>query len=420
MSGIELIPRTTDDRRGAAAWRRRPAAAPGGVRVNPLVRIALCLFLFSLLFEGVELPIPVESTTLTLGLLLLTAGLQPRLFLRRPPAAFWLFFAYLYASAVSAALLGIVGEAMSRLVLQAQLLALCWVVYCLMSEEQPAREGFAALIAGCAVLAVIYLTGIELPTAKSHAGPERLTMGLDPNQMAGCLGLGALALLGLAYEFRKPFFRPPLLAWPVMALVAAPILGTGSRGGLLALGAGLFGFVFTAGSVRARARAVGIVLCGVLLFAGAVLQSEKVRARFAQTVEGGDLTLRELSYPLAVRMIVERPVLGWGPAGNAMELGRRLGHPAYPRMDTHNLLLYILTASGLVGALPFLAATWLCFRSAWKGRAGPYGVLPLAMVLATLAADMSVTGLDWKQHWIVMGFALAAGAATPTDPPPSR
>src|SRR2546430_17364485 len=53
-------------------------------------------------------------------------------------------------------------------------------------------------------------------------------------------------------------------------------------------------------------------------------------------------------------MIRERPFLGWGPVENQVELERRLQDPGYVKRDAHNLLLELLTSTGVAGTNPFL------------------------------------------------------------------
>ena len=83
----------------------------------------------------------------------------------------------------------------------------------------------------------------------------------------------------------------------------------------------------------------------------------------------------------------------------------RVGHPY---RDEHNDYLWILAEVGLVGAVPFFAGLWLCWRAAWKGRHGLQGILPLVILLFLLAASMKGTLHKNKYFWVVLALALAA------------
>ncbi len=119
--------------------------------------------------------------------------------------------------------------------------------------------------------------------------------------------------------------------------------------------------------------------------------------------DGGSRT----HFPEAARMILERPIVGWGPVNHYFELGARLGAR---RRDTHNLVLWVLTQVGLVGAIPFFGVIAMALAGAWRARRGHWGVVPLAMMTSALLTNMSVTWLQSKTFWVAMAFALAAGA----------
>jgi O-antigen ligase len=108
-------------------------------------------------------------------------------------------------------------------------------------------------------------------------------------------------------------------------------------------------------------------------------------------------------------MFLEKPLIGWGIHTNTYQIQARVALPNYNNLDAHNLILYLLTSTGLLGTVPFLAGIWLCMRGAWKARSGAYGTLPFSMVVTLLVADMSASGLHWKHHWLVLAYALAIG-----------
>jgi len=54
--------------------------------------------------------------------------------------------------------------------------------------------------------------------------------------------------------------------------------------------------------------------------------------------------------------------------------------------------------------------TGLCLWGAWQARRGLHGSLPVAMVVALLAANMSSNYIAFKLHWLVMAFGAAAGS----------
>ena len=77
---------------------RARTAAPS--TVNPVVRAAFYLFVFSIPFELPQRTIPYEVPTLMGMLFLATTVLNPSACYRRLPAAGWWFVAYLWAFAL--------------------------------------------------------------------------------------------------------------------------------------------------------------------------------------------------------------------------------------------------------------------------------------------------------------------------------
>jgi len=266
-----------------------------------------------------------------------------------------------------------------------------------------------ALAAACTVLPRLQVTCIASHATDTGARGERITaFGFPPNSLARILPLGLLALIGLTYGRGRSFFQPVFIAWPAVALVGVALIQTGSRGGLVALGAGLATLILRSGSwERKLLNAFGVLLVAVF-FALASMQSEIMRERFERTVEEGDLARREQIYPAAWEMIRERPLAGWGPIEGTYELGSRLGHPEEETKNPHNLLLYSLVSTGVVGTLPLLAGLALAAYAAWRSRHGAHGVLPLALVAALFVANMSGVWLFNKLYWLVTAYALAS------------
>jgi O-antigen ligase len=153
--------------------------------------------------------------------------------------------------------------------------------------------------------------------------------------------------------------------------------------------------------------AIGLVAISLLL-AGA-FQLPVMKNRWEDSVRTGNLAGREQLYPALWTMFLERPVLGWGPVTNTYELAERIGERQRPYRAAHNIVLELLTATGLVGTLPFLIGGWLCTRRAWRARRTIHGVLPLALLFSVFLSNMSGDWIASKLIWIVLAFAYASG-----------
>ena len=380
---------------------------------NPtrVIRWLFYAFVLSLPFETVSEGL-VEPTTIIGALLVLSALLQPGLFLRWPPKGFWCFIVYLYVFAVLSLLEPSVYRqaTLQNVILLAQLTLLGWIGFCLMRDRQTAERVLLTFAGGCVFLSLLQVTGFAGRAAETDvASVVRVTaFGFHPNNLARILMLGMLALVGLTLVKSKSFIRPLFLVGPFVLLLVVAMVQTGSRGGLIALAAGGMTLAFRQGSLMMKVlNGVGLLaLLGVFFFA--VLQSDIMRTRFEETVEEGDVARRDRIYPTAFEMFQEKPLLGWGPIASTFELGMRLGHPEEETKNPHNLILFGLVTTGLLGSLPLFIGLTVCGRSAWKTRAGPHGVLPLAMFAAVMVANMSGLWLFNKLHWLVMAYALAS------------
>jgi O-antigen ligase len=390
--------------------------SPGEVsqRVHPIVVWTLCIMMASFLFELPRQGLPVEVSTLTATLFLLATFLQPRAcWGRTHPALLWLL-AYLQVFAVSAIWHGWVDatEVAKLFFLLVQALLVGWATFNVMQHDATARKALWWFAIACLVRAALPMVGIGR-TPLLEAGGERITaFGQDPNGSAVLLAAGLLTLLGLTHGPSRSALRPRFLAWPLAAFLAIAVVETGSRGGLLALVTGLLAFgvrpTRTPGS-RLRGALIAVVTVGVL--ATAVQTAGVMKQRLEQAAGPRGMAGREYFFPVLWDMFLEKPVGGWGPFNNQYELVPRASEvwffPEKISKDPHNMFLELLTATGLVGAVPFLIALALCVRAAWRARRGAYGVLPLALVGLFLVANMSLNQLARKPFWIVLAFAAA-------------
>ena len=395
----------------AKARASSAATTSGNQRAIGIIRWLFYAFIFSLTFEtaGEDIGL-IEPPTVVGALLMLSTLLQPGLLLRWPPKSFWCFIIYSYLFVI----MGLFEPAVYRsqlvrnLTVLFQLLALAWLAFNLMRDKATAERALLTLGIACVILALLQVFGVADSADPNSATARAATLGFHPNHLARILVLGIVAIVGLLYVRTQKLARALLIAAPFLIVLTVVLLQTGSRGAILALGAALLTFAFRRGSLKQTV----FNICGLLMLLAlltlAATNSELMRSRFEETINEGDLARRELIYPTAWQMIKERPLLGWGPVTSIYELGTRLGHPEEETKNPHNLILYGLVTSGILGSLPLFVGTALAAFAAWKSRHGAHGMLPLAMVVAVLAANMSGLWLFNKLHWLVMAYALAS------------
>ncbi len=377
---------------------------------KPIIRYAFYSFIFSVPFEGAL------GGLFLLGLILIASTLcQPALFLKTPPKAFWYFTTYLLVLAI----LGLFGvlktpedtEFTSTTVRQLfrffQLLVFFWIAYNLMMFEAVVKVTLLTLATSCVLVAVLQAAGV-ITTEQGPTGLERMsTFGDNPNIVAAILGAGLISLVGLAYGRKDMTAKMRLLAWLTSGFLLIAIVRTGSRGNLLALVLALVALALKPSAIAERMKTILIAFLVIVSLAVASYQIDAVRERWEMTYYEGDVAGRQVLVPAAWEMFLEKPLFGWGPVSHSYEMAVR---SRKAMGDPHNLYLWILIETGLVGAIPFFFGLWFCWRSVWRARAGPQGSLPLALLFFVLAINLKGTYLYVKLFWVVLAYALASGS----------
>jgi O-antigen ligase len=378
----------------------------------PLVQAGLYLLVASIPFEYPERSIPLEIPTLTGAVFLLTTLFHPRACYSRVPAAALWFAAYLAVFLVSVTTGDgeYASEGIAEFVVVLQGVLVLLAAGNLMQDERIARRSMATLVAACAVRAALPFLGFAKTANTVWTGGERVSaLGQNANSAAMILAAGLVALIGLTFVRRSRSRLRFLITGILGALLGFAVLETGSRGGLASLLAGMLVFALAADSLRLRLRNGAIAVVAISLLTFATLRLPVMKNRLEDSMRTGNMAGREQLYPALWAMFLERPVQGWGPVTNTYELAQRIGERERPHRAAHNIVLELLTATGLVGTVPFLVGAWLCVRGAWQARRGEHGVLPLAIFASLLIANMSGDWIASKLVWLVLAYALASG-----------
>jgi O-antigen ligase len=425
---------------GAALRRQVPGRRAKGSNhraVNPLVRGAFYVFIFSLLFEWPDRPIPMEIPTLIGFIYLAFTLIQPKVLYRYFPKELWFYAVYVLFLSLLCCFVRYQEDAIRLLTLMVQIFFLMWSGYNLMRYERIMKMALMTLVISCSTISVMQLLGVAQTQWEFYdVGSRTSVLGQNPNNMANNISLGVVALMGFAFGRNKTSSWGKYVAPPLAVIMVGAIIDTGSRGALVALGIGFAAFAIRGKTLWAKAKSLIIVLVVLGGLVLAVLQTPSLVSRYKETLEGNQMSGRENIFPTAWGMFKEKPFIGWGPIDNKFELGRRLqimyGGPVGPdgSKDTHNMLLEILTSTGLFGTVPLLICVILCLLAAWRARRGPQGALPIVMVITVILINMSGNWSASKLDWLMMACALASAnlllavrprlaAANPTSPPRS-
>jgi O-antigen ligase len=384
-------------------------------RAHWVIRAGLYMTLVAIPFElPNRVSLPLEIPTLAGALFLGATMLQLRRCYGRIPSAVWPFLAFLcvFALATSLNFLNDTSEVLHVFLLVLQGVLIFWAAANLLEDEKTADGALIALAAAVLLRAVLPMLGVGRTATVVWTGGERLTaFGQNENNAAMFMDGGLIVLLGIGFARGRLLLKPRMLVLPGCLLIAYAVVETGSRGGLIALSAGLLTLFLARGTnvwARVRSGALAVVLLGVI--AAFAYETPVMRNRLTDTARSGAMAGREDLYPLVGELFLEKPVIGWGPLNNQYELSLREGNRFYSRArrDTHNIVFETLTATGLVGTFAFCLGIWLCLRAAWRARVGSEGILPFAVLISVLVANMSGNWMASKLLWFAFAYAIAS------------
>jgi O-antigen ligase len=387
------------------------------------IRWSLYLFAFLVPLENVDFFGIGGIFTMTKMAGIMFAGLcllQPTVCLARPPAAFWWFVTYLLIWSVEGMVLtdNPFPSLFHPFMTLVQNLLMFWLCYNIIRTDKAARGVLLSYVAGAATACMSILVGVGETVYVSYIGGSRVSaLGANANVFGYAVTVAVLILIGLVLgrTRAKTMWTLPCLSLALVLFYY--VVRTGSRGALLCV-------VVSTGIVFLRGGGVGtrlkmLFFGSVVVIAGVyvVLSSESAMARIKSTIETGELANREKISADSWALFLQKPIFGWGPVTHLMALSTTmLSEVDY--IDTHNDLLWVLTATGLVGTIPFVGGFGSCVWSAWRGRNAIQGYLPLMLVMAAIVMGISGTHHNRKVTWIVLAYAAAA--ATYIVPPQPR
>jgi O-antigen ligase len=147
--------------------------------------------------------------------------------------------------------------------------------------------------------------------------------GLNADVATLLMALGSHSLIGLMFGIEKIWMRVTFLAMSLLPMTA--MVYTGTRGGMLAFVAGAAVYVLPyCGSKRKKAAILGVTIA-VVFMVYTVVNNQDVLLRFEKLYNTGDSSGRDKIYAASIKMIAEKPLLGWRPIVFTYELGPRAG-----------------------------------------------------------------------------------------------
>jgi O-antigen ligase len=236
----------------------------------------------------------------------------------------------------------------------------------------------------------------------ASSGALRITSTFyDPNALGRYLVFAFFVTLG---ALALPAFRR--LAAPMVGLLVAQLfclLSTYSRGGVMALAAGLVLYITWGAPAKARRLSVAALISSVLAawWLSPPILGE-IGARFVDAgggtgAWGGRLRILQIGG----RALGDSPLIGFGPGNVAAAIGRYSSGPE----AAHNLYLEIALATGLVGfalLAGFIAGHARDLLS--NASIERYSRLLLVAFFAVLVTGLSLHGFKSNELWLCIAL----------------
>jgi O-antigen ligase len=260
-------------------------------------------------------------------------------------------------------------------------------------------------------MSVLMLLGIGREAIRETADFNRITfMGANANMIAIWAAAAIIIIVELCsrdiLRWGNWRFALPILVLPLMIM----IVQSGSRGGVISLGLGVVCFLFAPGLMGRRVM-IGLGVLGILFGMFYLSKNSVLDERMQKTIETGSLAGREELWPEALRMVQEKPLLGWG-MWNAADITEEA--EAAPNgflgelqgSDPHNVFLAFFVFGGALAGLPFLFMSGWWFYGTFAARHGPWGMLPFALTVFILSTMFKAGGFYLvKIPWILLAYA---------------
>jgi hypothetical protein len=364
--------------------------------------------------------------------LLIAVVTQPRVCLRRMPAAYAAFIGYAllrlaWGVLLTPELFGIWAPA-TRMFLR--IILWSWFCYNLLQYPGTGRRGLWAFALGCTLCACFHVLHIGTAEVGTEIDNRLTLFGENANNVAVTYAVALVALAGAEMTGRRPSAWARPVALCMLGLIGAGLVLTASRGGALMASVGLLILAIPLGPILVAARRRSLLLLVVLVVGIAIARNPVVVHRLEGGLAStGKLELRARMYPILWEMYQRSPVYGSGPDGYMFEMTKRV-RPTFARrgmwLPAHNLILLMLVETGALGLAIFLYGIAAALKAAWRARTTQWELVPLALLVSVMVFS-TFTGAPHyrKAFWLVVTYALAgggrevalvAGRARRTDP----
>jgi len=400
-----------------ARWRARVRNLDL-LRPNFLVRSAFYFSLAAIPFLRLYVPGTGERLGIQRviqGLMLAAMLSRPKVCLRFVPFSLLWFFAYCILRTLSGLWLAPEYSKLwwpSSLELLQFYLPLTWLIFNVLHYPKFGYGGLWAFVIGVSFCALLHIAGVGVVEVDQGIDGRSTIFEQNANEIGETYGVALVALVALGL-FKSTTQKLRFIVFPLAGLIATGLAKTGSRTGTLFAVLGILILLPQTRAFVPRVKRYLVILLLAAVFAGVVSQIPTVLKRF-QVASSGPARdeSRVRMIPVLWEIFLRSPITGTGPDRYQYELTRR----AMPYMaekqqtiNSHNLALLLLVETGVIGFALFSIGLGKALISAWRGRNGPLGLLPLAWLLPMSIGGLTVCSPIFASiFWLAIAYSLAA------------
>lgn len=251
-------------------------------------------------------------------------------------------------------------------------------------------------------MAIIYGLALFTPYAQ-FSGDRYFMFGENPNSYSTRFVLGIISTIYTAPRLEKKFVR--FFLYMAIPLCLLQVIVSGSRGNLVMILLITLVYLFYSKNINK-----GYVLMGLIIFfllTGLVLYKLgdnveiTIFERLSRTINEKETGGRTNLFKYAFSIFLDNPIFGVGENG-FVEI---MKYDFNIEKDAHNLFLYILATSGIVGFILFCTTLFRVFRITYIQRYKfPLGI----SVFISLIFFISKTGgvITYLPFWTFMAITL--------------
>jgi len=263
-----------------------------------------------------------------------------------------------------------------------------------------------SLVLSIFLMSVLITLGIGIGSEYVE-GVSRLTF-FENN--SNTLGIFA----GLALTFSMYFILNPEKTYGIrvyylfitLPLFVSILLMSGSRGALFSAVLAIIGmFVLRKDSVPKKIAQYSLLFIAGIVLINQIVQSQVIYKRLMEATEEGDLGSRGLIWRHAWEVYEKSPLIGFGNTGFEREMTLVHGH----FKDTHNLFLYVMVTTGIIGLVIFLYFLYFHLKSAIRFYKSEGDIIKLAILLFYLTTVFKAGGIiNDKTMWLLLSLIIVA------------